>query len=250
MFDSQSKTQNNSTDRWERLGMILVFTGLLLAHSLDPRFMAIMAIGVFGPLVLRCFPLLDYPDEFRLDVLRRAGHQSYVVVCSILASVVVARSRGGSLVGSDMSFQADVLLLVAMFVFYLNYSLGFWGVRVGAIRICKTIGVLLVTQSMIVMVRRGLGDPWWVNILEPVAIAVLFFLPAFSIRRWPRASGRVMVILGLISAIAYLLWSYKMRSDYVSVWKLAYIPLWLCLPYLVCGFNLLRVEVLSRGANE
>lgn len=242
MCDTTSYRSHRAADLRERIGMFLVFAGLLLTVTLDPRFVLVMAVGVFGPHVARVFDRAGEPDEFRAEILRRAGNRSYLVVCAVLIAVIAVRSSGGSLVGSDLPLQADVLLVIALLVFYLTYLLEFWGARDGSIRVCLAFGLLALTQSSVVLVRRGFGNPWWASVVELLGIVVVYFVPIWTIRRWPRASGAVLSLWGAVVTVALLFRAGGAETQFVSIWKLAYLPLWLCLPFLVCGIDLLRSE--------
>lgn len=230
--------------------MFIVFAGLLLTVALDPRFVLLIAVGVLGPHVVRTFDRAGEPDEFRTEILRRAGNRSYLVVCAVLVAVIAVRSSGGSLVGSDLSLQADVLLVTALLVFYLSYLLQFWGAQDGSIRVFLAFGLLALIQSGVVFARRGFGGPWWASVVELLGIVVIYFTPVLTIRRWPRVSGAILSLWGAAVAGVLLLRIGDSESEFVSAWKLAYLPLWICLPFLVCGIELLRSEWGARGGGR
>jgi hypothetical protein len=247
MCTNTSSRLNRVADLRERIGMFVVFVGLLLTVTLDPRFVLIIAIGVLGPHVVRALDRTGEPDEFRAEILRRSGFRSYLVVCAVLIAVIAVSSSGGSLAGSDLPLQADVLLVTALLVFYLSYLLEFWGARDGSIRVFLAFGLLAFIQSGVVLTQRGSVSLWWASVVELLGIVVIYFIPVLTIRRWPRVSGVILTLWGVVTFAALLTRFDNTKSVFVSAWKLAYLPLWICLPFLVCGIDLIRSEWCARG---
>jgi len=181
----------------------LVVAGFALT-ALDWGFLALAALGTFGPGILRELGVLKDHDEFQRRAAHRAGYHAYLAG-GLVAFLFVAAIRSGAMEIGDLGEVATLVLIVLWFTWFLSSLLAYWGPR-------RTAVTLLLIFGAVWLLFNIIG-----NIESPVAmfmqclLAVPFFALAFVARRWPRTAG---VILLVISAFFFYFFKlYRLFSE-------------------------------------
>lgn len=164
----------------------LVIGGFWLT-ALSWGYLAVVAAGVFGPGLLREMGILRDQDEFQRRAAHRAGYHAYLAG-GLLAFLLVAYLRSGERYLEQPEELATVFLAVLWFTWFLSSLIGFWGRR-------RTAFLVLITFGCAWLLFNVLG-----NLAHPLAllmqslIAVPFFALAWGARRWPRATGVLLLL--------------------------------------------------------
>jgi hypothetical protein len=154
------------------------------------------ALGAFGPGALRETGWLADRDEFQIRAAHRAGYHAFLAAgFAGLALVGYLRSGGG--VSADASDVPILMLAVLWFTWLLSSLVTFWGPRTAAARILVTFGVLWLAFAVL----SNTGSEWtgWAALLLHPLLAAPFFACAWTLRRWPRVTGAL-----LLAAAAFL----------------------------------------------
>jgi len=176
----------------------LVLGGFLLT-AIDWGFLALCALGIFGPGILRELGWLKDKDEFELRAARRAGYHAYLVGGLMVFLLVAAyRSMGGPedlpTPIADASPLVIDILAVMWFTWLFSSLLSYWGALKTARRILYAFGVVW----LIFNIKAGEGD-WKTSVMQSL-LAVPFFLAGWLAHRWPRIVG---VFLLVVSAFCF-----------------------------------------------
>jgi MFS family permease len=164
----------------------LVLGGLLLTR-VSWGFLAIAALGAFGPGILRELGILRDQDEFQRRAAHRAGYHAYLAGGS-LAFLLIAYLRSGQRNLEHPEELATVFLSLLWFTWLLSSLIGHWGRRRTAFRILMIFGGLW----LIFNVLSGWGN--LIGVLMQSLLALPFFALAFLSRRWPRIAGAVLLL--------------------------------------------------------
>jgi len=160
-----------SSSLWHRrpavatlVGAVLVILGFLLT-SVDWRFLALSALGTFGPGILREWGWVKDKDEFQMRAVHRAGYHAYLaggltafMLVGIIRSAGEAVEHAGELV--------TVVLAVLWFTWLLSSLYSYWGPR-------RTVS-------------RGCSCCWWRPSFSISSDSTRSSVPI----RWPGAAGR------------------------------------------------------------
>jgi hypothetical protein len=202
----------------------LVAAGLVMGAVVDMAWLALFAAGAFGPSLLREVGLLRDRDEFQRQAARRAGHHAYLFGGALLAAVTIARQAGTQNLDHD-AFPASMALAALVVVYLLSYVTSFWGAQKAATRVLLAFGTFWLV--FIVLSHGPLPNPEW-------AVALPFFALALAGRRWPRATGGVVLLAAAAAAVLFRL-DRALRLDAGAI----AVSLLLLLPLLHCGVALL-----------
>lgn len=238
-----------TTAQWDLITVLLSFSGLLLTDLFGSRYLIVVALGVFAPLLLRLLAILPDEDEFRLHSLQQAGLLSFLATSFVLLICILLVEPSASLQGGDFPVQADALLALALIVFFLSYFLRYWSAALGSLRIFRIFCAYGLIQTVARYALPGSGASLWAIAVQVCVILVVFGLPTLTVRRWPRQSGITLVVLGLLSGFAYTRTPAWALTHHGQHWKNAYPLLLLCLPYVACGLALLRQSERPRGVD-
>lgn len=164
----------------------MVIAGLVLTQIVSWWFLLLAAAGAFGPGLLRELGLLRDKDEFQRRAAMRAGYHAYLVTGAMMF-VVYAYSRSGHSI--DMADELSGFYLALLtFAWIFSSLFTYWGPHRSAFIILLIFGTAWGVFNI------------WSNVLDPVGMlmqllvtTVPFFLLAFTSRRWPRATGVVLV---------------------------------------------------------
>jgi hypothetical protein len=207
---------------------VLVVAGLVLGATVDMAWLVLFGLGAFGPSVLRALGVLADRDEFQREAARRAGHHAYLAGGSFVCAVVVARTAGTRTFGGD-EFSASTVLMVMVVTYLLSHLVSFWGATAAAFRVLLAFGIFWL--AFVVLAHRG------IEMLVESLVALPLFLLAFASRRWPRASGAVL--LGLA---AFAFWFFNLYRAFRGAQGAWMVILVLVLPLAAMGVALLAAR--------
>lgn len=181
------------------VGGVLALAGFALT-AIDWGFLVLVAIGTFGPGILRELGLLGDQDEFQRRAAHRAGYHAYLAggfVAFLLAAIV----RSGARVIEDAGELVTILLVVLWFTWFLSSLLSYWGAR----RTSSTLLMVFGSAWLIFNIIGNLKDP--IAMLMQCLVAVPFFALAYVARRWPRVAG--ILLLGVAGALFWFFGLYE-----------------------------------------
>ncbi|MCK9995691.1 MAG: hypothetical protein KAH56_05335 [Candidatus Krumholzibacteria bacterium] len=160
------------------VGAVLVILGFLLA-IIDWRFLALSALGTFGPGILREWGWVKDKDEFQMQAVHRAGYHAYLaggltafMLVGIIRSAGEAVEHAGELV--------TVVLAVLWFTWLLSSLYSYWGPRRTVSRILLIFGSVWLLFNVIANIGHG-----GMALVMQSLLAAPFFLLAWVSRRWP-----------------------------------------------------------------
>lgn len=187
------------TWRPTRVGAIagtMVIGGLVLTQVASWWFLLLVAMGAFGPGILREVGVLRDKDEFERAAARRAGYHAYLVT-GCLTFAIYAFTRSGHVLKSPEELSGLYLTLLT-FTWMFSSLLAYWGPQRAAFVILLIFGMAWGIFNV------------WSNLLQPSHMAMQllvttapFFVLAFASRRWPRLAGG---LLGALAATFFVLY--------------------------------------------
>jgi hypothetical protein len=174
--------------------LVLVVAGLVLGAAVDMAWLCLFALGVFGPPLLRLAGLLRDQDEFQRAAAQRAGYHAYLAGGLFLVIMVIVKSWGVRNLEQDR-ISAAAVLVVLLLVYLLSYLTSFWGARRAAARILLVFGVFWL--GFVLLENRGIA------LLTQSLVPLPLLLLALLSRWWPRASGAVLLALGVFAVFFF-----------------------------------------------
>ena len=179
---------------------VLVIAGLVLGATVNMAFWILFLLGAFGPAALRALGLLRDLDEFQREAVRRAGYHAYIAGGVFLSVVVIAKQWGTANLDHDQ-LSASAGLAVLVITYFMSRLVSFWGARGAAFRVLLVFGSFWL--AFVVLSHPG------IEMLVEGLVALPFFLLAFTSRRWPRASGAVLLLAG-----GFAFWFFKLARAF------------------------------------
>jgi hypothetical protein len=226
--------------RWQPTGTTwlagtFVIGGSVLAVLFGAWFLLLVALGTFGPGVLREAGWLRDKDELQLQAAHRAGYHAYVT-CGIAAFVSLAYFQSGAHDVADSQNLALLFLALLWCTWVLSALLSYWGPRKTAARILTAVGVFWLA----LMVFNNLRPQWsgWPALFVQSLPAVPLFVLAWTSPRWPRTTG---VGLLALSAFTLMLLAEPAQNNTGPIEQVIRVLLFFG-PLLACGVSLLTVR--------
>jgi hypothetical protein len=178
---------------------VLTWGGFVLG-SLRREFFALIAVGLFGPWLLRGLGLLKQ-DEFREEAARRAAEIALATTGVFLVGVLAANGMGGTYSQSVKITYDAIPASLPLVILALSYQIAslmrFWGVRIAASRIFFSLGIvwILLTVAVVFLEKASMSA----EDIAVFALIALFFmgLAVLSLRR-PRIAGGVALLLSIL----------------------------------------------------
>jgi hypothetical protein len=203
-------TEHAISGRWRatRAGAAaaaLTVAGILLAATVDMRFLVLAALGTFGPGILRELGWLRDQDEFERQAARRAGYHAYLVGGSVAILAVSTLQAGRTEINGPALTAA--LVLAAMWLTWLFSSLlAFWGPRRAA------SGTLVAFGSfwLVFVVLSHAKEPG--SLLIEALVVLPFFVLAWMVRRLPRLSGVLLLVVAAATTVLFGFWQLRGRT--------------------------------------
>lgn len=207
---------------------VLVIAGLVLGATVDMAWWILFGLGAFGPSALRALGLLRDLDEFQREAARRAGYHAYIAGGVFLCIVVIAKQWGTANMDHD-AFSASAGLAVLVIAYFMSRLVSFWGARAASFRVLLAFGFFWL--AFVVMSHPG------IEMLPEAVVALPFFVLAFASRRWPRASGALL----LVSA-AGAFWLFRLARAFQGDQGAVMVTLAFVLPLVAMGVALLATR--------
>ena len=174
--------------RWRPAPATLIASGVVvlgfLLTGVSWGFLTLVALGTFGPGILRELGWLKDKDEFERRAARRAGYHAYLVG-GFVTFLLVAYLRSGERSIEHPGELVTLVLVVLWFTWLLSSLLAYWGPRKTASRILIIFGSVWLLFNII----SNLGPEWTgpTALIMQSLLAAPFFILAYVARRWPRS---------------------------------------------------------------
>ncbi len=217
------------------IALVLVVLGLALGASVHKGFMILMAMGAFGPSILRQFGLLEDLDDFQKEAAAQAGLRAYLV--GVIFLMVVLITQGWDVLSlSNDQVPASAIVTMMLVVYYASYCLTFWDTRKAVSRILLAFGLFWLAFSVM-----SHGSEPMVLLSEGLVVPGPFIACAVLCRWWPRAIGLVLLAASVGAVFFFhMLPLSEMDSQRVfrNIFMIALIPL----PLAVSGVALFTAQ--------
>ncbi len=217
------------------IALSLVVVGLALGASVHKGFMILMAMGAFGPGILRQLGLLNDLDDFQKEAAAQAGQRAYLVAAIFLMVVLITQGWHQLSLSNDQ-VPASAIVTMMLVVYYASYCLTFWDTRKAVSRILLAFGLFWLAFSVM-----SHGSEPMVLLGEGLVVPGPFILFAILCRWWPRAIGLVLLVAS-VGAIFFFhmlpLSDMDSRRVFRNIFMIVLIPL----PLAVSGIALITSQ--------
>ncbi len=183
------------------IASVLVVAGFALT-ALDWGFVAIAAVGMFLPGILREVGVLHDKDEFEMEAARRAGYHAYLAG-GLFTFLLVAWFRSAHPSLAHPGALVEDVLIVMWFTWLLSSLFSYWGAHRTAARILWIFGILWLVFNLL----AGGGD--WTGTLMQSLLALPFVAAALAARRWPKATG-----VFLLAVSVFFFWFFGLADAF------------------------------------
>jgi hypothetical protein len=161
-----------------------VILGFALS-SIAWGYLAISAVAMFLPGILRELGWLKDKDEFQLEAVRRAGYHAYLAG-GLFAFLMAIWYRAGDVPAQFPGALLENTLIVMWFTWLLSSLFSFWGP-------VKTARRILFIFGCVWLVFNLLGGGGFMTTLMQSLLAAPFFLLWWVGGRWPRVAGVILL---------------------------------------------------------
>ncbi len=177
----------------------MVIAGFALT-GLSWWFLLLVAIGTFGPGVLREMGWLRDKDEFQQRAAHRAGYHAFVAA-GLVGFLLVAFFRSGERKIKDPQELATLFVTLLWFTWFLSSLLAYWGPQKTAARVLWTFGCVWLVFTIV----SNLGAEWtgWAALLLHPLLALPFFILAWLSGHRPHLTGIL-----LLAASIFFVWLF------------------------------------------
>ncbi len=118
----------------------LVILGFLLS-DFNEGFLALAALGTFGPGVLRELGFLNDQDEFQRRAAHRAGYHAFLVA-GFTSFLLAAYLRSGHRNAGDPEVLVTLILAILWLTWFISSLLSYWGPQKTVNRLLNAFGVV------------------------------------------------------------------------------------------------------------
>ncbi|MBT8484764.1 MAG: hypothetical protein KJO43_04230 [Phycisphaerae bacterium] len=191
MAESRERRRWRPT-RTNLLACVLVIAGFMLTE-VSWWFLLLVAIGTFGPGLLRECGWLRDRDEFQRRADHRAGYHAFVTA-GLVAFLLVAFFRAGGTIEHPHRL-ATFFLALLWFTWFFSSLLAYWGPQKTAVRVLVAFGSVWLVFAIV----SNLGSEWtgWAALLMHPLLAAPFFILAWLSARWPRVAGILLLAVAV-----------------------------------------------------
>jgi hypothetical protein len=179
------------------LSYVLIVAGIFAGLSWHIGFLALTALGAFGPALLREWHVLNDRDELQCQASASAGNRAFLIGGLAIVGMIIARGWGAAEPPPEQG-PLVALLCVMLIVYFLSYAFSFWDARRAATRVLLAFGLFWLA-----FVLLSHGDEPVVALIEALSVPVPFLLGAWLGRRWPRPVGILLVLGSLAAMLAF-----------------------------------------------
>jgi len=227
----------------------LVAAGVLLWMFVDKSLLLVSGLGAFGPGILREAGLARDHDEFQRQAAHRAGYRAYLAggLCVVLAYSLQQWKRSGITADGEWPL---VVLLVLWLTWLFSALIGYWGARRTTTTVLLSFGSFLAL--FVLADLFGSSGPevsvWQaaLGFLVGTLLVGSFFVPAWTVRRWPRATGIALLALTVVLFMVFR-WA---PGGGVRWTMMGPIDVVIFAPLLACGIALLRERAVEDESGE
>ena len=224
----------------------LVIVGILLWMFVNKGLLVVAGLGAFGPGILRELGWLNDQDEFQRQAAHRAGYHAWLV--GGIAAVLILSVLQWGKPGAEISSEWIGLILGLMWLTWLfSALLTYWGARRTTTVVLLIFGSFWLVFGVATIISEatqgGTSASLLTNLLgvfAGITIVGPFFLGAWAVHRWPRATGGVLIAVAALFTWKFGPWGMDDWSTQLLTLTL------LALPLFACGIALLR-EAGSEG---
>ena len=214
--------------------------GAMVLHYLWPPLLAVVALAVFAPSVLRELGIIRDADEYTLGVMRRAGFHAALAAGALIfldhGLAVLGLYPGADMLAEPMILGSETLRKALIWVFLISYLIQYWGARGGVARVL--LGAAIMTLAPVAFLLRP-GDYPWPGTLVAAACgsAGAMVALAWIVSRAPRAGG-ILLVSVCVAGLAAL--ATTGLADPRARWGVISVMLQAALIFGVTGLALLR----------
>ncbi|MCK4303985.1 MAG: hypothetical protein KAY24_07085, partial [Candidatus Eisenbacteria sp.] len=144
---------------WHPTPATLVATGVvilgLVLCNISWGYLCVVALGAFGPGILRELGLLRDKDEFERRAARRAGYHAYLVG-GLFTFLLVSYFRANEQPIQEPASLVTMILIVLWFTWLLSSLLSYWGPRKTASRLLTVFG----SFWLLFVILSNTGTAW------------------------------------------------------------------------------------------
>ena len=177
-------------------GLVTV-AGLLLAATLDMRFLLLTALGTFGTGILRELGWLRDQDEFQRLATYRAGYHAYLAGGFVAVAAVAALQAGKTEIAGP-ALAAALVLAVMWLTWLFSGLLDFFGPQRAVSRTLAVFGAFWLVFTVL-----GNATEPAALLVQGVVVALPFFVLAWTAGRWPRATGVVLLLVAVGTIVLF-----------------------------------------------
>lgn len=177
---------------------VLVILGFVLS-GISWWFFTLVAVGAFGPGILRELGWLNDKDELQLLAARRAGYHAFLVA-GFVAVVLVAYIRAVEPELKAPQELATFFLALLWLTWFFSSLMAYWGPRKTASRVLIAFGCAWGLFN----IAGHLTEPI-AMLMQLLVTTAPFFVLAWLAGRWPRAAGFLLLAV-TISFIVFFEW--------------------------------------------
>ena len=223
------------------VSIVLFVVGLWLGVSVHKGFMILMALGAFGPGVLRQLGLIDDLDEFQKEAAMKSGLRAYLAGGILLIVTVIQQGWARLDVGREL-IPAFPVVTVMLVVYYASYCLSFWDARKAVSRVLLAFGLLWLAF----VVLSHAGEPMSL-LMEGLVVPGPMLIAAVLCRWWPRVVG-VLLLAASVWSIYFFHLLPLGETDPSKVHQSALLLTLIPLPLAVSGMALVTATPDSEAA--
>ncbi|MCA9754703.1 MAG: hypothetical protein KDA27_02795 [Candidatus Eisenbacteria bacterium] len=213
---------------WIASGLVLLGFSFLQVH---PVFLLVIALGAFGPGLLRTLGWLHDQDEFQRRAAERAGYLAYLVT-GLVGFALLALLGDGSVRSAAPDAILQTVLSLLWFTWLISSLVSYWGAHKTARRLLIAFGLVWLAFNVV----GHLAHP--MELLMQSLLAVPFLLAAWLVPRWPRVVG--VLLLGLGAFFSWLFHLYEIVGPTPLALGRGVVLILFVGPLLASGIALLR----------
>lgn len=226
---------------WRPTPATLVATGVVILGfmltGISWGYLWVVAVGTFGPGILRELGILKDKDEFERRAVHRAGYHAYLAG-GLFTLLLVASFRANERPIEEPSSLATAIFIVIWFTWLISSLMSYWGPRKTASRLLIVFGSFWTLFA----IASNVGEQWNgpISLIMHSLVAVPFFALAYTARRWPRIAG--VILLAASGFFFYFFGLYEIFGDNPLERGRPIVIVLFVGPLLASGIGLLRVK--------
>jgi hypothetical protein len=183
--------------------------------------------------------LLSDQDEFQREASRAAGYRAYLAAGLFVSVWLAAAQRGSTSLDGEIAMSVVMILILLIVVWLLSVLFGYWDAQRATSRILMGFGSFWLAF----VVFSHPTQP--VTLLMESLVTLPFFVLAWTVRRWPRVTGVVLISFGILVFFAFDM--YEAFQSRMNAWP---VLLAMFLPIMACGVALLGAAGTDRAEEE